>query len=136
MRRQIVLSLASVSAVILIDQVSKHWVTPQLNAGIAFGTQVPSGLLSLLVLVLLLSLLSLLWKAIKQDNSLLVLSLSLILGGGVSNVIDRVLQGGVRDWLPIPFMNLQNNVADWAVVIGSIGVLATLLLAKKMTPES
>lgn len=129
------MSLSVVAAILFLDQISKYWATPQLNDGIAFGTQVPLGLLVVLVTVLLISLASLLWQAIRQQNTPLVLSLSLILGGGISNVIDRVWWGGVRDWLPVPLLSLHNNVADWAVVIGTLGVLVTLLLAQKSLPK-
>jgi lipoprotein signal peptidase len=63
-----------------------------------------------------------------EQSQLLIfeLSLGLILGGIWANVFDRVLLGGVRDWLPIPFtelllgVSLYNNLADWFLFIGCL----------------
>lgn len=41
----------------------------------------------------------------------------LFIGGAVSNIIDRIYFGGVRDWFPIPFVGLRNNLADWAIFL-------------------
>lgn len=47
----------------------------------------------------------------------------LFFGGAVSNFLDRVALGGVRDWLPIPLIGWTNNLADYAI---SAAVLALL----------
>lgn len=44
-------------------------------------------------------------------------------GGVSSNLIDRLVFGGVRDWLPIPFTQLNNNLADYAISIGLVGLV-------------
>ncbi len=44
----------------------------------------------------------------------------LFFGGALSNILDRIVFGGVRDWLSIPFTSLNNNVADWAIFIGLV----------------
>lgn len=40
------------------------------------------------------------------------------LGAACSNLIDRVVFGGVRDW--IVFGPIQNNLADWILVLSGI----------------
>lgn len=45
-----------------------------------------------------------------------------VLGGGGSNVLDRFLSGAVRDPLRIPFTSLHNNLADYAIFLGVIGI--------------
>jgi lipoprotein signal peptidase len=47
----------------------------------------------------------------------------LILGGGVANIGDRVLYGGVRDWIETPIIIF--NLADVAVVAGVVAFLST-----------
>lgn len=47
----------------------------------------------------------------------------LFLGGAVSNLLDRLFYGGVVDWLPVPFVNLTNNLADWAIGISLVIIL-------------
>lgn len=34
----------------------------------------------------------------------------------MSNLLDRLVYGGVRDWLTVPVLGLKNNLADWAIV--------------------
>jgi len=43
---------------------------------------------------------------------------TLILAGAISNLIDRIVWGGVIDWLSVPIFNLKNNLADWAIFVG------------------
>lgn len=38
-----------------------------------------------------------------------------LLSGVISNTIDRFYRGAVVDWLPIPFFDLSNNLADWYI---------------------
>lgn len=42
---------------------------------------------------------------------------AILFGGACSNLLDRVVFGGVIDWLPIPFTSLRNNLADWCIFI-------------------
>jgi lipoprotein signal peptidase len=32
-------------------------------------------------------------------------------------MLDRLINGGVRDWLVVPVLGLRNNLADWAIII-------------------
>jgi len=121
--------------VIFIDQVSKAfanaqgWVT--LNKGISFGMgselvsneRLISFIFAVFLLVMVLAVGVWLWK--EQGFSL---GLQLFLGGAISNILDRFLFGGVRDWMPIPFLDLHNNIADYCVVIGLVMVM---FLSKK-----
>ena len=56
------------------------------------------------------------------DNNLSLLSFSLILGGAVGNLIDRIFRGRVIDFIDIsPVFNFPTfNIADILVVIGWI----------------
>lgn len=58
-----------------------------------------------------------------------MLSLALLLGGAVGNLIDRALQGYVVDMFNVLFMNFAVfNVADICVVVGGIGAALYYLL--------
>ena len=49
------------------------------------------------------------------------IALGLILGGTISNAIDRLVFGGVRDFIYLKFMNFAIfNIADMAITIGAI----------------
>jgi signal peptidase II len=51
------------------------------------------------------------------------LGMGLLLGGTVSNVIDRIFYGGAIDYIHLDFLNNIFNIADVANVIGA-GILA------------
>jgi len=66
----------------------------------------------------------------KSRQSLINLSLSFVLGGAVGNLIDRVVKGGVTDFLEFHFGSYifpVFNVADIFVVVGTF-LLAFLIL--------
>ena len=88
-----------------------------------------SALLSLLLLVAMLR------KMMPRPMGML--SLSLLLGGAVGNLIDRALFGFVTDMFATNFMNFAVfNVADIGVVVGGILLcLHVLLVHDKQEPD-
>lgn len=42
----------------------------------------------------------------------------LFFGGAVSNILDRMFFGAVKDWIKIPLFGIYNNLADWFIFIG------------------
>lgn len=71
----------------------------------------------------------LLWKDRNQFN-IVTLSLSLILGGAVGNLWDRLTDGKVTDFLDF-YIGIHHwppfNVADSAIVVGAILLLLRML---------
>jgi len=67
------------------------------------------------------------WLArLKKDETLLAVALSLILGGAVGNLIDRLLYGYVIDFLDVYYQDWHwpaFNVADSAITLGVILML-------------
>lgn len=122
-----------ISIVILIvigaDQTTKYLASRYAssfvcNEGIAFGLPFANTLLLLLILIFV----SLL--AFREKNSLAIFALSLILGGGISNLVDRLNFGCVRDFIAIGiFPNF--NLADALISLGVIFVLASFLQKKE-----
>lgn len=54
-------------------------------------------------------------------HKLFVISASLILGGGIGNMIDRIFVGYVVDFIKVTFIDFPVfNIADSAVVIGAL----------------
>lgn len=77
--------------------------------------------------IAMLAIAVLLWKFAKR-HPLLTLSLSMILGGGIGNMIDRVANGYVVDFIDFQFMKFAVfNVADVFVTCGSV-LLAVYIL--------
>jgi signal peptidase II len=74
----------------------------------------------------------------RPEERLQALGLALLLGGALGNLIDRVLLGHVVDFIQIylPFIPLATfnpwpafNIADSAITLGAIALLASTLLA-------
>lgn len=77
---------------------------------------------------------------LRQDEKLLALSLALLIGGALGNLIDRVLLGHVIDFIQVylPFIPLAMfnpwpsfNVADSAITLGVI----LLITASALEPR-
>lgn len=69
----------------------------------------------------------------------LALTLGLILGGALGNVIDRLLYGHVIDFIDIHYGHWHwpaFNIADSAITVGVIGLLLQLLLERRRTSGS
>lgn len=56
---------------------------------------------------------------------------ALVMGGALSNLVDRLLGGSVRDFLATPWVVF--NLADVAVLVGLIGYLSHLRAARTRT---
>lgn len=80
------------------------------------------------VLALTISIVLIVWLyRLKKNETLLAISLALILGGAFGNLIDRVLFGYVIDFLDVYYQSWHwpaFNVADSAI---SLGVMLMLL---------
>jgi signal peptidase II len=75
----------------------------------------------------------LLWRS-RNEFNLITLSLSLILGGALGNLWDRLVNGKVTDFLDF-YLGIHHwppfNVADSAIVIGALLLLSRMLRADK-----
>lgn len=101
------------------------------NTGIAFGLFPAGGELGgTLVLTALgfaaLAIVSIYFSRTSEREPLLLLSLSLVLGGAVGNLVDRILLRAVTDFLDV-YVGAHHwpafNVADSAVTVGIVLML-------------
>jgi lipoprotein signal peptidase len=119
--------------VLVIDQLTKFIANKfglvSINTGISFGffsTEHPVLGFALLVV------LGILVVAVIQKNwQNHPISTGLFVGGALSNIADRIARGGVRDWLPLGFLPIHNNLADWAIGIAAILVIINLFRDEK-----
>jgi len=75
-----------------------------------------------------------LFRERRRMHALMKLSLSLVLGGAVGNLIDRVLLGYVRDMIYVRLIDFPVfNVADMAVCIGCGLLILDILFFKGKT---
>lgn len=134
--------------ILLADQLTKHlarglsgpmtaipgvlsW-THTRNRGAAFSMLSGSGwLLALLTLALIAALL--IYQLRRGDNSLWErIGLWCIIGGGLGNLIDRIIFGGVTDFIRLDFVSFAIfNVADIFVCAGAALVALGALISEK-----
>ena len=148
-----IISLVCAVAVIGVDQLTKFliygtparsiignllWFDSALNTGVAFsmfeGKSYVFIITSLLASVLFIYLIvSKKWLKTKFEK----ISIAVLLGGTVSNMIDRIIFKGVRDFIYLKFIDFAIfNVADMAIIIGTILICISLLFMRKTKEES
>lgn len=67
----------------------------------------------------------------KEKNKLFLLASSFIIGGGIGNLIDRVVTGKVVDFFDFCLINFAIfNVADCFVVVGAILIIVYFLISE------
>ena len=98
------------------------------NTGIAFGfnnsSNITNILLSLIVIALIIRFIKM--QNERIDNKTMV-ALSLMISGGISNVIDRLIRGGVIDFIKIMHFPIF-NIADIFIVVGWVLLVVFILL--------
>lgn len=55
----------------------------------------------------------------------------LVIAGAVGNLLDRVKDGGVTDFIFVPFFPFVFNVADMAISVGAVVLAARLVFARE-----
>ena len=141
-----IISLAAAALLVAADQGIKAWATAQLmpvgvmavlpgivelryvlNDGMAFSML--AGKQGILIGVTSLMLIGVLVWLVRGDMPLLErISWTLVLGGGIGNLIDRVLNGVVVDYINVLFMHFAVfNFADICVCCG-VGLLILSIL--------
>ena len=106
------------------------------NKGVGFSLLSSSQQTPLILLSLLLILILFVWLKRCQDMGTAV-GLSLMLGGAIGNVIDRVVLGGVVDFLRFYYATTDTvyafptfNVADMCITFGVVCILWQDIFAK------
>lgn len=143
-----------VPAVVLLDQITKAIISRRLNLnqtigfisgffnivyiknpGAAFGLFREWGLLRdvFLIIITLLALTIIVYLYRKTSERLLRFSFSLIAGGAIGNLIDRIRFGEVIDFLDFHIGNYHwpaFNIADSAITVGVFIAVVQLYLKK------
>ena len=147
-RRTRLAALAVILLTFIVDQASKYWVLNHTglpdgdrisvlpvfdfvltwNMGISYGLfqqQEALGRWLLIGLTALATVLLAVWLWRSSDRLLASLALALIIGGALGNLVDRVVFGGVVDFLYLHYGSFSwyvFNLADCAIVAG-VGAL-------------
>jgi signal peptidase II len=148
-----IVALDQISKYIVLKSIELHGSIPVIsgffnlvhtrNRGMAFGIlNRPGSDLGYYVLVtvtLVAVILVLFWfSRLKQKERILAPGLSLILGGAIGNLIDRIRLREVIDFLDFDLVLIHwpaFNVADSAITIGTFWVVLSLLFLRPQQRE-
>lgn len=114
------------------------WFQSEKNTGAAFSMLSGNNVLFIIITTLACVILTcFLFSKKIFTNKLEKISLSLILGGAIGNLVDRILYAYVRDFIYLKFINFAVfNIADSAITIGAILLISSILfLSKKETKD-
>jgi len=163
LKRKYIISSVTLIIILLLDQWTKSYVSSIMslhdsfpvidgffsityirNPGAAFGFLANASpafrpLFFVVVSAIAIVLILLLIKNMKDEQRLLTFSLSLILGGAVGNLIDRVCSGEVIDFFDFYLMSYHwpaFNVADSAITVGAAILVYELIVKKEKYPGS
>ncbi len=135
-------ALAVMVAVIVVDRLTKHAVVTGIavgdvhrflpgialvhvrNSGVAFGFFAGGGALVLVLTLLALSAL-IVYFLLRPTRSGLWLPTGLLVGGALGNLIDRLANGSVTDFIKLPLWPAF-NVSDMAITFGVLALLYVL----------
>jgi len=113
--------------IIIIDQITKAFLTKTTNTGVAFGLF--KGNITFIILISLIMIGTILYYLIKSNVLILSVGLSFFGGGAISNLLDRIFLGHVRDFIQV-FINITFNIADIFSVIGASLIIIYLVKKK------
>ncbi|MBO5884646.1 MAG: signal peptidase II, partial [Clostridia bacterium] len=96
------------------------WLESSHNYGAAYGIFSGQTVLLIIVSIIMLGLIIAYNWFHKKKTILYCVSLGLICGGAIGNLIDRIFLGYVRDFIRFSFFNFNFNIADACLTIGVI----------------
>jgi signal peptidase II len=129
------------ATVVAADQIAKRLVTTSLardesdsvfpgldivrvtNKGVAFGAFSGRPVVMVIVAAALVGLI--VWFALHVRRPLIWLPTGLLLGGALGNIIDRLRDGAVTDFIKLPLWPAF-NLADVAITVGVLALLVVL----------
>ncbi len=156
----LIISAIVIAVLIIADQLIKHWAVNELmpvgtmdfikfrdaeivsltyvqNDGAAFSSF--SGAKIFLIVLTSVMIVSLTVWAIrdKTKNPFMTLSISVIIAGGIGNLIDRIRLGYVVDYIEIKLFRFAIfNFADMCVVVGAACLLVYVIFIEKKVTDS
>lgn len=97
------------------------YIIPTNNTGAAFSILLGKRIFLIVVAILIIGILLYYIKKNKVDGKLNIIAFSLIIGGSLGNLIDRIVRGYVVDFISIKLGSYNFpifNVADTLIVVG------------------
>lgn len=104
------------------------------NTGVAFGQLQDGGALVAIVIAAAVGVL-LVYFARHSQQRLMWLPTGLLLGGALGNIVDRIREGAVVDFLKLPHWPAF-NVADAAITVGVVILLVVMERGDRARPAA
>ncbi|MFH2013154.1 MAG: signal peptidase II [Pseudomonadota bacterium] len=157
MKKKYFITITIVLVIILLDQFSKLYIDRVMplhssitilknfihityirNSGIAFGIFASHAAGLKVIFFLITSIIAILiifflLRSLKNTQTSLMVSLSMIMGGAIGNLIDRVRLGEVIDFIDLHWYSYHwpaFNVADSAITVGGFYLIVNTIFKK------
>ena len=114
----VVNNLKPLGSVSVIDNLFK--LTYVENRGVAFGMFNDMRWFFVVLTSVLIAAIIIFMFIKRPGGMLFYIAAGLIIGGGIGNLIDRILYGYVIDYLSLSFFSPVCNFADYAITIGVV----------------
>jgi signal peptidase II len=142
------LALLVLAAVLVADQLTKsavrHSITPgeehgflpgvelvnTRNHGVAFGF-LPGSHVAVTILIGVALLVLLAYFARHSSRRLMWLPTGMLLGGALGNIVDRINQGSVTDFVKLPLGWPPFNLADASITLGILALLLVIETSRR-----
>jgi len=119
-------------------------ITHVQNTGAAFSIGFSSDLVNRIFFICttIIALIFIVYLLYRSVHRIQIIAFGLILGGALGNLIDRILYGGVTDFINVDFPDFIMerfpifNVADSAIFIAVCLLIADLLFIKDAKPQN
>ncbi len=147
----VVISLIAAVLLAVIDQIIKYFAVLYLkpvstvvaipyildftyveNRGVAFGMFEDSRWIFVALTSIVIAVFIVLLFKTGKSSRLFSISSALIIGGGIGNLIDRLLYGYVVDYLSLSFFPPVCNFADYCITAGTVLLIIYLLFYSDM----
>ncbi|OGD79704.1 hypothetical protein A2368_03400 [Candidatus Collierbacteria bacterium RIFOXYB1_FULL_49_13] len=114
--------VAIAAAIVCLDWLVKWWVVSSgefhiRNTGVSFGLGGPGLVMLGLAVIIILG--------YKDKRVWSETGWWLMLGGITANLGERLIMGGISDYMKVPLIGLWFNLADAAIMLGCIAILST-----------
>jgi signal peptidase II len=143
--------IGTLAGVVLADQLSKHAVRDSItpgdehkllpgielvntrNRGVAFGF-LPGSHTVVTVLIGVALVVLLVYFTRHADRSMIWLPTGMLLGGAAGNIVDRLREGAVTDFIKLPLGWPPFNLADASITLGIVLLFLQLEQARHREP--
>jgi signal peptidase II len=119
-------------------------ITHVQNTGAAFSIGFSSDLVNRIFFICttILALIFIIYLLYRSVHRIQIIAFGLVMGGAIGNLIDRILYGGVTDFINVDFPDIIMerfpifNIADSAIFIAVCLLIFDMLFIKDSAPQS